>query len=423
MKVERALRLLPRVDAMAPLRELLLSSGLPQKGPWAKPGQNVTLGKRDVAPSEIRRQMAAQFERVVVHLADLYEAYLRTVEALDVGEPDEAVEHLLAAGHREEDAGRLSQAEPWFTVALGIADGLKDRRPEIKTLLAMGRLNMWLGAYEQSGRHYRRALVLAESEFDQGGTISACEGLGLLAVEQGAWQGADAWYARGLKLAEASGDDDLTGRLYHRTGELARRRGQFTAATFALQHARELFEKLGDAREMAGTLITQGLLNAELGLDERAAGAYREALAWARKSEPRDDLELFIRMNSAKLHLAAGRLLEAEEELRRAEVVAIRNNFMRRLAELYLLLGRLRGQQGDETGFVFLEQALQLARMVERPPVLEAKVYAEYGAFKMLVGQHEDARAYLRRASEMFESLGATAELERVTADLGQLTG
>jgi tetratricopeptide (TPR) repeat protein len=408
---------------MAPLRELLLSSGLPARGAWATVGQNLTLGRRDVSPSDIRRRMSVEFERIIAHLAELYEAYLRAIEALDSEDPAEAVEHLLAAGQREEEVGRLPQAEPWYAVALGIAEGLQDRRPEIKTLLAIGRLNTWLAAYEQAVRHYRRALVLAESELDQPGVISACEGLGVLALEQGAWDEADAWYARGLGLAQEQEDNELIARLHHRSGELARRRGQFDAANSALQRARELFEKLGDARQMACTLITHGLLHADRPSPERAAGAYREALAWARKSEPCDDLEVFIRMNSAKLHLSAGRLLEAEEELRRAEAVAIRNNFILRLSELYVLLGRLRGEQGDDGGFVFLEQALQLARMLERSSLLEARVYAEYGAFKVRVRQPEDAQAYLRRAKELFASIGATVELERVTAELGKLTG
>jgi hypothetical protein len=56
--------------------------------------------------------------------------------------------------------------------------------------------------------------------------------------------------------------------------------------------------------------------------------------------------------------------------------------------------------------------------MLDRYPVVEAQVYHEYGDFKMQFGQTEESRAYLERSREIFESIGASAELERVKAEL-----
>src|SRR6185312_13320663 len=81
------------------------------------------------------------------------------------------------------------------------------------------------------------------------------------------------------------------------------------------------------------------------GRAERAGTA--GCAAWAQRA-PRDArLELSIRLNLAELDLEAGRLLEAEAELRRAEQVAIGGHVIRRLAQIYTLMGRLRGAQGD----------------------------------------------------------------------------
>ena len=173
---------------------------------------------------------------------------------------------------------------------------------------------------------------------------------------------------------------------------------------------------------MARVLLTQGLLESDLGLAARAASAYREALAWTHRSRPDTGLEVFIRLNFARLHLAENRFLEAEQEIRRAEQLAIAGNLIRRLVQIYSLLGRLRGLQGDENGFVFFEQSIQFARMLDLFPVVEAQAYHEYGAFRLLLGQRDESRSYLERARTLFELAGASAELERVKDDLRRVS-
>lgn len=418
MKIERALSLLPGIDAMPSIRALLLSTDVNQAGGGPRIGVNDTVGKRDITAADLRDRMRPEFERVVQHLTSLYESYFSAVEALDGGAPESAVRSLVTAGQREQAVGRVEQAQVWYQAALDVAEGLVDRKPEIETLLALGALTRWLDFYDDSTRRYRRALVLAESVFDTRSAVSACIGLGLLLVEQEAWPGADAWLARAMRLAERAEDDSFVAEVSHHQAEAARRRGDFTAATTALERARRKFEDLGNALEMARVLTTQGLVFAGLSLPARAEATYVEALAWVQVAKGDDALEAFIRYNQAKLLVNGSRFHEAEAEIRRAERLAVRHNQLRRLVQLYTLLGNLRGRQGDDAGFVFFEQALQLARMINRRPAVEAQVYHEYGLFAMGMRQTEDGRAYLRRAREIFESLGLQAEAERVVVDM-----
>jgi len=425
VKVEQALRLLPDLEALMPLRGLLLASARPdQRLQWGSGGPYLTVGKHAVEPGELTRGVAAVLSLVTEHIGALYRAYVAALEAQERGESGGAVAALLGAGRLEERVGRLEQASAWYEVALALAEGLQDRRPEIETLLALAGVGLAHGWYAEAARHYQRALVLAEAEFDQAGAIDACVGLGCVAFERAEWGGARAWYSRAGRLVETSGDQLRMGRIEHQLGRLARRQGDLAAAGEHLRRARECFEVLAMVREMALVLDAQGQLDAALGRHGPAAAAYREAVAWLRREGRDVELDVTIRLHLAELLLETGRALEAEEEMRRAEQLAIGSNLAHRLVQIYAQLGTLRGRQGDETGFVFFEQAIELCRALGRPPAEEARVYHAYGLFRSRFGgaARDEARAYLERAREIFQSLGVEAEVERVRAELQELS-
>ncbi len=421
MRVEQALRLLPNLEALMPLRGLLLSSARPdERVQWGSGGPYLTIGKRDVEPGELERSMGPVLAGVAEHIAALYKAYVEALERQERNDAPGAVTALVGAGRLEERVGRLSQARAWYEVALALAEALQDRRPEIDTLLAIGHVCLALGQYAEGARYYQRALVLSEAEFDQAGAVDASVGLGNAAFERAEWAGARAWYSRALRLTEAGNDRLRLGRITHRLGLLDRRQGDLTAAGENLRRARECFEGLdgGAALEMARVLDAQGELDAALGRPGPAAAAFREALAWVRRDQHDAGLDVTIRLHLAELLLDTGRWLEAEEEMRRAEQLAITSNQTRGLVQIYTLLGTLRGRQGDETGFVFFEQAIALCRALEGPLLDDARVYHAYGLFRQVCGGPDEARAYLERARGIFRSLGVDAEVERVDAAL-----
>jgi len=421
VRVEQAWRLLPNLEALVPLRGLLLSSARPdERVQWGSGGPYLTIGKRDVEPGELERSMGPVLAGVAEHIAALYKAYVEALERQERNDAPGAVTALVGAGRLEERVGRLSQARAWYEVALALAEALQDRRPEIDTLLAIGHVCLALGQYAEGARYYQRALVLSEAEFDQAGAVDASVGLGNAAFERAEWAGARAWYSRALRLTEAGNDRLRLGRITHRLGLLDRRQGDLTAAGENLRRARECFEGLdgGAALEMARVLDAQGELDAALGRPGPAAAAFREALAWVRRDQHDAGLDVTIRLHLAELLLDTGRWLEAEEEMRRAEQLAITSNQTRGLVQIYTLLGTLRGRQGDETGFVFFEQAIALCRALEGPLLDDARVYHAYGLFRQVCGGPDEARAYLERARGIFRSLGVDAEVERVEAAL-----
>jgi tetratricopeptide (TPR) repeat protein len=418
-RVEQALTLLPDVEALAPLRALILSASRPdERAQWSSLGPFLTVGKRAVDPTELRQRMAPILGRVQEHLSALYDAYVEALDCQRRRDGAGAVAALRQAGRLEEENDRPQQARAWFEAALVVAERLPERRPEIALLRALGGVCHGLARYEDSARYCQRSLALAEAEFDQAGAIDACEGLGVVALAQGEWAGAQPWFLRGLRLAEAGKDSTRIGQLHYRMGELQRRRGDLTAAADHLGRAKEHFEAAGDAAGLARVLDTQGQVDSHLGRLTAASGALREALAWCRRAPGQVSLEVAVRLHLAEVAVRSERYLDAEEELRRAEQAAILRNLGWRLVQVYTLMGALRGRQGEEMGFVFFEQGIELCHSYAVPPGVEAHLYHEYGAFRTRFGANDEARAYLEKAREMFRTLGEVDELERVQADL-----
>jgi tetratricopeptide (TPR) repeat protein len=406
VRVERALRLLPDLEALLPLRALLISASRPdERQVWSSSGPYLTLGKRGVQPDDLRRRLGAAVQRMSSHVEALFRAYIEALDADQRRDGAGVVAALLGAGRLEERVGRPTQAQVWYDSALGVAEALPNRRPEVESLRALGELDLGLGRPLEGARHYQRALALAEAEFDQVGAVAACEGLGDAALAQAQWPGAQAWYTRGLRLAQESEQDFAIGRLLHRLGRLAALQGDRTAAAEQLRAAAERFEAGNAAKEMAQLLNSRGTLEADGGQATVAAASYREALAWARRADEHDiALEVSIRVNLARLQLDLDRLLEAEEQMRRAEQLAIAGNLVGNLIQVYLLMGELRGRQNDAGGFVFFEQAIELCRTLERSRIFEARAYQAYGDYKNRLGDRDEAQAYQNRAKEILES-------------------
>lgn len=418
MKVEQALRLLPDIDLATQLQSVLIASARAEGNDWSGAAEYTTLGKRDVSASDVRAAMAQTLEATNRHFTDIAERWASAVEMMDQNDGSGAVTKLLENGESEQGFGRYTQASGWYNVARTVAEELSERQPEVDALIASGQLSIMLGYYDNAARAFQRGLALAESEEDQAASAQAAKGLGDVALRQASWNGANVWFTRALKLAESTGDRDLAAEIHHSKGELARRKGDLPAAREELVIARDAFETLGEARNIARVLTTIGLVETQAGDQQKAAAAFLEALAWARRGATDDSLQGFIRLQIAKLYIAQQRFLEAEEELRRVESVAIRSYHLRRLAHVYSLFGISRGKQGDENGFIFFENALDVARRLPQWPIVEARVRRDYAAFRQQLGSPVEARAHLERALEIFTQVGATADANGVKAEL-----
>ena len=400
LRVERALHLLPDIDALGPLRSFLVSVSRGNREVAEPYG---TVGKRVVEPTELRDFIPRAVGRLAEHLSALYESAVEALEAEERGDLVGSINALLAAGEREERAGRPASARAWYAHALRIAEELRDRHPEIQTLRRLGRLDASRGEFELAARFYQRGFALAEAEQDLPSAALACHGLGQIAASQRQWAGAVSWYARGLQYADEH--TPVAADLRLALAEVSRQQGETTAAGDWLEQAQRLFKSIGAPEGLARALNARGQLDSTSGNRREAFAHYREALA---ELPPglHPEIEMEIRRNIAELHIEQGRFPDAEDEIRRAEELAITHDLTRQLAQLYIVLGRLRGSQGDEAGFVFFEKAIELCRGREPVPDLEAAAYYEYAKFRRGLGDLDECHAYLCRAQELLEGSG-----------------
>jgi tetratricopeptide (TPR) repeat protein len=422
LRVEQALRLLPDVDDLAPLRGFVVSLSSTRGGGsegWMAAEPNRTIGKRTLDPAALRARVPQVLSHVTDRVAALYDAAVDALESEQSGDLSQAVRALVRAGEYEERSMRHAQSHAWYRQALGIAEQLRDRQPEMEALCHLGRLEATRGYLDEGARAFQRSLALAEAESDNEHAAAACSGLGDVLAAQSQWGGAEAWYQRGFQYAKSN--RALLAALSLGLGDAALRRGQPGDAAEHLQRALEVYEALEDDAGMIRALLARGALEAAQGRGAEVLISYREALNRLPLAKADPLLEIAVRLRLAELYLDLGRLPDSENEARRAEEIAIAQQLPRSLARVYVIMGRLRGRQGDENGFVFFEQAIELCRSGEPARRLEADVYREYATFRTTMGDRHEARAYLERARDLLEPFGDDVALERIDQDLRQL--
>src|SRR5207237_7109388 len=119
-----------------------------------------TVGKRTVDAAELKEYVPQAIAAVSAHFSALCYAAVSALEAEQSGDIPGVVRALLPAGHREEEIGRYEQARHWYEHALRVAEGLRDRRPEIQALWHLGHLELVRGQFEEAARLFSRSYYL-----------------------------------------------------------------------------------------------------------------------------------------------------------------------------------------------------------------------------------------------------------------------
>lgn len=416
--VERALALVPLGDEFLPLSDALIgASHTDREKLWARSGTYSTVGKRVLDADRLAALVPAVVTRAQERMERLFALVIDAVRLQGEGDAAGAARALVRAGEVEEGERRLEQAQQIYTLALEVSRDLRDKEPEILALRRLGRSSRAAGRLDEAWEWYQRSHRLSVAQGDDAGQAVACQGLGNVCDDRGERPEARAWFERGLEIARRLNDPDVEWPFYTNLSVLAMLEGKLPLAERLLDRARERIEASGAEDPLLYWLNNRGLLLVECGEELAAEGVFREALARG----PGPDWEVTLRVNLGGALVPQDRLLEAQDEARRAEEIAILNRFVPDLVDVYLLLGSVARAQRDEEGFVFYEQALRVCRERGLPRKTEAAILHDYGVLHARCNRPSEARAYLEAAGEIYRALGFAPELTRLAGDLEEV--
>lgn len=417
--VERALALVPDYEDFLPLSDALIGASRVDEGKlWARSGAYATVGKRLVDPVRAAELVPALLERRAERMRRLMELVLAAVRAQQAGDGAGAVRLLVEAGEVEEGERRLDRAERIFRMALPLAEELREKGPLVLVLRRLGRVARSAGRLDEAWSCYSQSHSLAADALDPEGEVIACQGLGNVCDDRGERERAREWWERGLARAAGLDSPHLEWPLLLNLSVLGLLEGDLEGAERLLESARE---RIGGGAEGEGRLFwlnNRGLLLLEHGAPSDAEAVFREALA-----DAEGHWALTLHVNLGESLLRQQRLLEAEDEARRAEELAVVQRMVTDLVDVYALLGAIARERCDEEGFVFYEEALRVCHERQLPVKIEAALLHGYGRLHGACGRWDVGRGYLEAARDRYRALGFARELARVEAALEEASG
>jgi tetratricopeptide (TPR) repeat protein len=376
---------------------------------WSSASAYATYDKRVLSPHALEHAVAVAAQEAHARVDAMYNALGRVLSALFAHDLERAASELIIIGEQLEAEENTTAARAWYETAERVAaqSGIAVVRARALRYLAVLHVNA--GATDEATARYRASFEQAAAAGDLEGQIVAMTGLGIVAGYQGQHREALDYFRRSLELC---GQDfpRRQAQLFTNMAALLSEEGMYQEASARLADASTHWAHLGEADRCAW-YNSRGLLALNRGDVEMAEGILHQALSSAHSEFER----AMVLDNLAELFIRQGNLSEAEALARSAEEAALRAGSPRALAEIYTRLGKIFRLRGDGNGVTFFEKAVEICGQ-RRYPHTEANAYLEYGLFRHLHGDLDEARTYFERARQLFGDVGA-ARLERVAAE------
>ena len=410
MTLDRLLGALPeQIDLTALRQALLRASAVDAARAWSRVTAYATFDKRVLSADQLQQVVEEAARAEHQRIDELYGALRAVLEHTARGDDTAACAQLIAIGERAEADDNPVAAIAYYKVAAQIGEGLSDRRFRMLALRRMARAHAATGDPEAAIGLFRSSYDQAVIADDVEGQIIASIGIGNMLGFQGRWNAALSQYETALALC-GQGYPRLRGQLAMNLAAIHRERGELVESSAQLGIAASLWSDLTSA-EHSVWFNNRGLLALAQAETESAEGIFRQALETAASDFDR----AMVLDNLAELSIRQDNLSEAETHARAAEDLALRAGSPRALAEIYTRLGKIFRLRSDLNGVTFFEKALELCRG-RMYPLIEANAYLEYGIFRRILGDSEEARSYFERARELCAEIGAT-QLERAAAE------
>ena len=309
---------------------------------------------------------------------------------------------LQLAGQVQAQTGALAGALDSLDRALDVWVGLEDARLVSSTLNGMGIVHRHLGDLERALDCYREALSLAEvGGFlrEQGRILT---NVAVIHAERGDLRGAVQALREGIARKERAGDTASLGISVANLAELQALQGRHDLAIEEYRRALAMEEKSPDATHRASHLTNLGHALRDAGRHGEARTVMEDALAVATAASLAETACL-AEGELAELALLEGRPDVAEGHAARAVEQALRAGEERAVADLWVVLSRVRLARGDAEGA--LSAAQEGVAVARRIDVAWMSILAEQAAGEAYraLGRRDDARASFEAAVAAIE--------------------
>lgn len=421
LTLEQLFAFLPDLEEVEELRLRVIGAAVPDPArEWASSRASSTIDKRVVAREHVEEAMRESEAMLVQHVVDVFAALRPVLDALWADRPNDAARHLVAVGERHEQAGRFRKARECFQTALAVTLPLAAKDVQILALRRIARVSLALGEIPSALLHYRRSHVLARDAGDLEGEVIARTGYGNALAVQGRWVEAESVYRDALARIDGAGGEGAfrlqRAQLLNNLGAMAMRQSAFAEADGWFEEALTLWEVESSPTDLAICHHSRAQLRERQGRGEEARDLYRRALALPVPPAVRATVAIDL----AECHLRDGQLGPAEEWGREAEQHAIASHSPYYLAHMYRGLGNIARATAADDGFTFFEKALEISRS-KSYRLVEGETLVDYAAMRAQMGETEEAHAYLERALELFDEIGALHERSRAEEALHAL--
>jgi len=405
LKLDEVWRILPPVDELRPVLDLLAAHSSPDPDrTWSASGELGTVGDRVVPGTVLAGSEEALAREIQEHLAAVYDALGKALHALARGDGPAAAEAFLGIAALEEDRHRPDRTEAYARSAWLAARDARNRVPAALALRRWARALRSQGKLAEALERYREGFQAARDAGDPRGAAEAAVGAGNVLEEQGRWGDSEEWYRRALEILGSPQDPPVPER-WHALVNLhivLRSQGRLQESLPYLDQAEAVARSVGEPGAGVFFENARGQLALVRGDPRRAVSHFRTALASAPAGSPR----VTVRLNLAEALLAEGRLLDAAESAREAELEALSSGAVPRLPEVYRLLGRVAAAGENPDAFVLFERALEIIRERGLPALEEARTLQAYAEAEVRRGEEEAGRALHDRAMTFYKELG-----------------
>jgi tetratricopeptide (TPR) repeat protein len=282
------------------------------------------------------------------------------------------------------------------------------REPELMLLAAEAAMR--LGLPREAAERLRDGWSRLARGGDAAAERRANNLLGAATFELGELDESHAAFARALELAGADGDHLLVARATNNLGAIANLRGDRDTALAHFQLAIPAYQQLGHTMGLAESCHNIAIAYRDARRLEEADEYEQRAIAYARESGS-ERLGAMARAGRAELSLMRGDPAMAERGALMTSAEYRRLEDPIGVADALRLAGEARVALGTSaTAVEALDEAVQLATAHGAVLVLAESLRARAAA-QRLRGDLRAARADAQAALELFERLGATAEV------------